>query len=108
MTYAALAVHGQEANVALTKVMKNVIWANFRDHLSTAGRMSTLTLRQHPMTTDLQVILEAYTQGSSIVKIKIFDTKGRTVFSTDPSQIGQVKLNHGILSQALAGKVATE
>ena len=108
MTYAALAEHGQEANIALAKVMKNVVWANFGDHLSTAGNMSTLTLRHHPMTTDLRIILEAYTEGSALVKIKIFDTKGRTVFSTDPSQIGQVKPNHEFLSQALAGRVATE
>ena len=60
------------------------------------------------MTDDLQVILAAYVEGSSIVKIKIYDTMGRTVFSTDPAQIGQVKAAHGPLLQALGGFVGSE
>ena len=108
MTNHALLQHGQESNVALTQVLKNVAWAHYRDHLSTAGVLSTQTLRQHPMTDDLQIILAAYVDGSSIVKVKIYDTLGRTVFSTDPAQIGQVKSAHGPLLRALRGDVGTE
>src|SRR5579859_3933798 len=50
----------------------------------------------------------ALMSGSPIVKVKIYDAKGLTVFSTEPGQIGQDKSDDEGVVSALAGKVASE
>ncbi|HVR68768.1 MAG TPA: HAMP domain-containing sensor histidine kinase [Verrucomicrobiae bacterium] len=47
-------------------------------------------------------------RGTAIVKVKIYDHRGMTVFSTDPTQIGQDKSKGQGVIRALRGEVASE
>ena len=47
-------------------------------------------------------------RGTAIVKVKIYDRQGITVFSTDPTQIGQDKSKGQGVIRALRGEVASE
>jgi signal transduction histidine kinase len=47
-------------------------------------------------------------RGTAIVKVKIYDRQGITVFSTDPSQIGQDKSKGEGVIRALRGEIASE
>src|SRR5207248_6521205 len=44
----------------------------------------------------------------SVVKVKIYDLNGLTVFSTDPKQIGEDKSKNAGFHSARAGKTASE
>jgi signal transduction histidine kinase len=50
----------------------------------------------------------ASVRGTAIVKIKIYNRRGITVFSTDPTQIGQDKSKGEGVIRALRGEVASE
>src|SRR5262245_41740813 len=47
-------------------------------------------------------------RGTAIVKVKIYNRQGITVFSTDPTQIGQDKSKGEGVIRALRGEVASE
>ena len=50
----------------------------------------------------------ASVRGTAIVKVKIYNRQGITVFSTDPTQIGQDKSKGEGVIRALRGEVASE
>jgi signal transduction histidine kinase len=50
----------------------------------------------------------ALMSGSPVVKVKIYDARGLTAFSTEPGQIGEDKSDDEGVVSALAGKVASE
>lgn len=90
-TLKELIVFGEETNIALAKSFTNSLWNNLVLVLSEQKTLNTTQLRDHPATLSLQQAIEDQAEGLSIVKVKIYDTKGNTVFSTDPDQIGQDK-----------------
>ena len=48
------------------------------------------------------------TRGLNIVKLKLFDADGMTVWSTDPTEVGEVKHNHPLFLSALGGDVESK
>lgn len=49
----------------------------------------------------------AHLQGSSVAKVEIYDLEGRTVFATDPSQIGTDKRNSSGFLAARSGQTVS-
>lgn len=100
--------HGEIANTSLAGALANAIWPGVADHVASAAGLSGDELRSHPETVRLQDVVRRHLRGLSVVKVKIYDTHGLTVFSTQTSQMGDDKsANPGFLS-ARAGKVASE
>ena len=56
-----------------------------------AGSLDRATLASRPEVAALDRDLRQLSDGLPIVKVKIYDLKGLTVYSSDPSQIGQDK-----------------
>jgi hypothetical protein len=50
----------------------------------------------------------AHMRDSPVVKVKVYDAKGLTIFSTEPGQTGENKLDDEGVVSALAGTVASE
>ncbi len=50
----------------------------------------------------------AQMQNTPVVKVKIYDRDGKTIFSTEATQIGEEKIGDEGVVSALAGKVASE
>lgn len=108
VTVNQLVDHGQNANVALAGALANSIWPEFQSYVTSPWKGSADELREHPMTALLNEAVIAQLRGLSIVKIKVYNFDGLTVFSTDPSQIGEDKsANRGFLAARL-GNVASE
>ncbi len=108
VTVNQLVDHGQNANVALAGALANSIWPEFQTHVTSPWKISADELRQHPMTVLLHEAVTEQLRGLSIVKVKVYNFEGLTVFSTDPSQIGEDKsTNRGFLAARL-GDVASE
>ena len=98
---------GEDKNIALTRAFSNSVWPQFSPFLTSVSGLSGDELRAHPETTKLHQAVLAMTNDLSVVKVKIYNLDGLTVFSTDPSQIGDDNItNPGFLS-AESGKIAS-
>jgi two-component system sensor kinase FixL len=65
-------------------------------------------LRQDPMVTNLRQYLVDPLVGMKVVRVKIYDRSGRTVFSTEASQIGEDASRNDAWTAALGGEVVAE
>ena len=86
------------ASVALTKTFANAVWPAHADFVKRAASLDRRTLAERPEFAALDHDLRQLASGLSVVKVKIYDLNGLTVYSTDRSQIGENKLaNPGYL-----------
>lgn len=103
-----LLVIGESKNVAITQAFSNVIWPEFEPFLTSASALSADEIRAHPETARLRQALSSQTQGLSVIKVKIYDLNGLTVFSSEEAQIGEDKSDNAGFIAALNGGVASE
>jgi hypothetical protein len=99
---------GESKNAAITQSFSNVIWPEFESFLGSASDLSPDAIRAHPETARLRQAVLEQTQGLSIIKVKIYNRKGMTVFSTQESQIGDDKSENAGFLAALNGGLASE
>jgi hypothetical protein len=99
---------GGSKNAAITQSFSNVIWPEFEEFLGSASSLSADEIRAHPETARLRQALLEQTSGLSVIKVKIYDLKGMTVFSTQESQIGEDKSENAGYISALNGGLASE
>lgn len=99
---------GESKNTALTQTFSNVIWPEFASFLSSASDLSVDAIRAHPETTRLRQAVIEQMQGLSVIKVKIYNREGMTVFSTQESQIGEDKSENAGFLAALNGGLASE
>ena len=86
------------ASVALTKTFANAVWPAHADFVKRAASLDRRTLAERPELAALDHDLRQLASGLSVVKVKIYDLNGLTVYSTDRRQIGENKLaNPGYL-----------
>jgi signal transduction histidine kinase len=105
---ADLLAASESKNVALTQAFSNFLWPQFASFVAEAGTMETEELQNHPRTQELYDYIQAQMDGLSVVKIKVYDLNGLTVFSTERAQIGQNKLDNAGYLSARDGVVASE
>ena len=98
----------EQSNAALTQAFANAVWPNFHSFLSGASHRSADDIRADPNTAALRAAVHDLIQGTDVLKIKIYDTKGFTIFSTDPKQIGSDYSKNARFLAALAGRTASE
>ena len=97
----------QDYNATLARALSNLIWPVHREFLMGAGNLPRSTLRTHPDTRALDQIMRKITHGLPIVKVKIYDLAGVTVYSSELAQIGEDKgTNEGFL-KARSGRIAS-
>ncbi|MEO3428531.1 ATP-binding protein [Pelagibius sp. CAU 1746] len=98
----------ERSNTAVAQIFSNVVWDAHAGFLTTAHFLSPDAIRRHPETQAIQKSLLTRLRGLSILKIKIYDQNGLTVFSTELAQIGEDKsANAGFLA-ARTGHGASE
>jgi len=95
-------------NVALAKAFANAIWPRYAAFLNSAKSLETGTLRDHPVTAELRADTIQQMQGLAVLKVKIYDLDGLTVFSTQASQIGDDKSGNPGFPSAKRGHVVSE
>jgi diguanylate cyclase (GGDEF)-like protein len=77
------------ANIALTKTFANALWPAHAPFVRRASSLERSTLAARAEVAALDGDLRRLASGLSVVKVKIYDLNGLTVYSTDPRQIGQ-------------------
>ena len=69
---------------------------------------SAATAEQRQRIEKLGALVMRQTRGLSVAKVKIYDTRGKTVYSSEAKQIGEDKSGNRGFIQALAGQPASE
>jgi diguanylate cyclase (GGDEF)-like protein len=108
LAFDALVETETRANVALTKAFANSIWPSYAAFVGQAGTLPAADLPQRDEIRQLRRDLKLLAQGLDVVKVKVYDTRGLTVFSTDARQIGQDKRANTGFRAALGGTAASE
>jgi hypothetical protein len=99
---------GESKNAAITQSFSNVIWPEFESFLGSTSGLSAEEIRAHPETARLRQAVLEQTQGLSVIKIKIYNLQGITIFSTQESQIGEDKSENAGFLTARDGGLASE
>jgi diguanylate cyclase (GGDEF)-like protein/PAS domain S-box-containing protein len=75
----------------LTQTIVNTLWPSYRTFLKDAESLSKEELAYHPTSGALHEDVLSMLHGLPVLKIKIFSPYGKTVFSSDSEQNGEVK-----------------
>ena len=88
MAVESLTEHETRASVSVTQAFANSIWPSYGDFISGASSIppEELASRAEIMALHTEVIRKM--TGLDVIKVKIYNLDGLTVFSTDPTQIG--------------------
>ncbi len=86
-------------NLLLTRAFSNSMWPRFSSFFRSDNGLTPEELRSHPQTAELRREIMRLMSGTGVVRVKIHDLDGLTVFSTDLRQVGESeRANAGFLS----------
>ena len=99
---------GETGNAEIARVIVNTYREPLRQFLALAPALSTDQLKSHVETKLLHDSIRKTVDGTPIVKIKAYGLDGRTVYSSDASQIGEVARTEAGFLPALASTLTTD
>ena len=108
LTHENLMRLGESNNIALTQAFSNSIWPNYAQFITTSRLIDAQTLRQHPQTKNLRAAVVDLMKDVGVVKTKVYDLSGVTIFSTDETQIGEDKSSNSGYLAARNGNTKSE
>jgi diguanylate cyclase (GGDEF)-like protein len=104
----ALEAHETHDNVAIARIFASTLWPKYSTYVKNAHALNPESLRTNPEVHLIRADVLRQMYGLSVVKVKIYDLHGMTVFSTDEKQIGEDKSDDDGVQDAIAGKVVSE
>jgi len=99
---------GENHNVALTQAFANSLWPQFEPFVRVAAGQNGVDLRANPQTAQLYNAVLEQMKNTTVVKVKVYNLAGLTVFSTQVSQIGENKSDNTGFQLAASGTPASE
>jgi diguanylate cyclase (GGDEF)-like protein len=100
---------GEANNRALTTVLANTMWPSVSSYLvDTEGLATADDLKRYKGRASLEAQMRGHVKGLSVAKVKVYDLRGRTVFSSEARQIGEDKSRNGGFLAARDGRVTSE
>ena len=95
--------------MGLAQTFSNTIWPRFSAHVASIGDGDGDELRTHPQTLNIHEAVQTLAAGTPVLKVKIYDLDGLTVYSSELGQIGDDKNeNRGFFRAARDGAPASE
>ena len=95
----------EAANVAFTRLFVNEAWNELRPMLDIEAKAHP---RNNPSLSDVDMRVRRFAKGTDLIKVKIYNMQGLTVYSSDPSQLGEDKANNNGFLAAARGRVVSE
>lgn len=95
----------EAANVAFTRFFVNETWKDLRPLLDIEAKVAT---KSNPLLGDAEMRVRRFAKGTDLVKVKIYNLQGLTVYSSDHAQIGEDKANNKGFQSAVHGRVVSE
>ena len=113
MFYRMLAVRSlveqqTQANVFLTQSFSNILKSRYAEFIASAADIPAAELAQRPEIAGLNEEVRQAMSGLPVVKVKIYDTTGLTIFSTAPEQIGTNNSDNDRYQAAMQGKTVSD
>ncbi len=99
---------GESHNVALTQAFSNSLWPKFAPFVRVASGQTGDELRANAQAAQFYSAVQEQMNGTTVVKVKIYNLDGLTVFSTEPSQVGEDKSDNQGFQLAATGTPASE
>ena len=88
-------IHAEEQHSAApTRSSANMLWPKFGSYVTSMAGATGSELRARPETGALHRALSVMTEGLPVLKVKIYDLGGLTVYSSQASQIGESKADN--------------
>jgi len=100
--------YGERHNVILTQSFANNIWPKFRNFANSAKLLDENALRHQPALNKLKLSVRNAVRNTPTVRVSIYQLDGRTLFSTDSSQIGTNNSGDAGFLSAKAGRTLSE
>jgi hypothetical protein len=95
----------ETANVAFTRIFVNEAWGELRPMMDMEANTHP---RDNPSLRDVDMRVRRFTKGTDLVKVKIYNMQGLTLYSSDPAQLGENKASNKGFQTASQGRVASE
>lgn len=99
---------GERHNIALGKAALMTVRQELIDFLAATAEIDPALLPSYPMNSSLANALRELMTDTTVVRIKIYNHKGRVVFSTNPASTGRDQSDNAGWRAAMAGAVASK
>ncbi|MEL6248858.1 MAG: ATP-binding protein, partial [Cyanobacteria bacterium J06627_15] len=103
-----IVVSTETSNFALTQILSNTLWPSYGPFLSSTQSLTDRALAQSPTIQNLNQEVIDQLAGLPVLKVKIYDLEGRTVYSTDAEQIGDDKSGSSGFLGAKKGQITSQ
>ncbi|MDH5659944.1 MAG: GGDEF domain-containing protein [Gammaproteobacteria bacterium] len=100
--------HETTTNLQQTRFLGKLIWPRFEPHIAWSKNQSATSLRDSPVTADIDKIVVDLFRDSNIVKAKLYNSDGLTIYSSQHSQIGISKADNPGFISASNGRVRSK
>lgn len=97
----------QAANATVTKMLANDVYPRIAKQLALEGNVPSKPLTGDDFLETDRLIRQVIF-GTDIMKVKIYDLKGMTLYSTETNQIGQDQYKNPSLTAAYQGEIGTQ
>lgn len=98
---------GEAGNAALTRVFVNETWGDISRLMPPPGADAEAA-RKNPNLPQIEEKIRRFAMSTDIVKVKLYNMKGLTVYSSEKSQIGDDKSENNGFRAAARGLLASE
>ena len=95
------------ANLAITEIFSSEKWQGIKPLLPT-GKATADQARNNPHIVAIDTLVREFSRNTDVVKVKIFDLQGLTLYSSESKQIGDDKSQTSGYIAARAGKSVSE
>jgi diguanylate cyclase (GGDEF)-like protein len=106
--FAALEQHETRDNINITQIFASTLWPSHAAYVKSASAIARSELQQRPEVAQIRADVLRQMKGLPVVKVKLYNLDGLTVFSTDPKQIGEDKGANGGFLAAKSGLTTSE
>lgn len=100
---ATLTEHGARENITIAQVISNTLWPQVIKLLDDNNATESDIELNKSIILEVKKEISDKAQGLDIAKIKLYSLKGKTLFSTEISQVGEVQANNVGILNALSG-----
>ncbi len=98
----------ESRNVAMAQTFQNALHGALDALIGNSVGLDSTTLRDSDDLRHLQQQAAELMKGTAVIKIKVYNRIGSTIFSTDPGQIGESKLDNSSFRASIKGVVVSE
>lgn len=98
----------EEKNVSTTLSFANSLWPEVVPFIESSIDYDPESLHKHPDLPAIHAAVVEQVAGLSVVKVKIYNPQGTTIFSTEPTQIGTSEEDNAGFLSAWSGEVISE